>query len=98
MIPATEQQEFTNRGRRFLRWTRSFFFVAGALAVSYVALTLLHGKLYQQAANHALEQQVHAEEQHTVSLPGAGAKEGDMLGRLEIPRLGLSVAVLQGTT
>jgi sortase A len=97
MITITEQQGFAVRGRRFLCWTHRFLFIVGALAVCYVALTLIHARSYQQAANNTLEQQIHAEEHHKVSLSGAVAKEGDMLGRLEIPRLGLSVAVLQGT-
>jgi sortase A len=81
----------------FLRWTRSFLFITGALAVSYVALTLLHAKLYQEAASNALKKQIDAREQHKASLPRAVAKEGDVLGRIEIPRLGMMVAVLEGT-
>lgn len=85
------------RGRLFLRWTRRFLFITGALAVSYVALTLLHAKLYQEAAGNALKKQIDAREQHKASLPRAVAKEGDVLGRIEIPRLGMMVAVLEGT-
>jgi sortase A len=82
----------------FLRWTQRFLFVAGALAVSYVALALLHAKLYQQAAGNTLDRQIHAQEQQNVSLSSADAKEGDVLGRIEIPRLGVMVAILQGTS
>jgi sortase A len=85
------------RGRLFLRWTRSFLFITGALAVSYVALTLLQAKLYQEAAGSALKMQIDAREQHNASPPRAVAKEGDVLGRIEIPRLGMMVAVLEGT-
>ncbi len=86
------------RGHRFLRWAGSLFFIAGALAVSYVAFTLIHAKLYQAAAGDALETQIHAEEQHMAAVSGPAIKEGDVLGRLEIPNIGLSVAVLQGTS
>ena len=41
---------------------------------------------------------MHAQEQHKASLPRAVAKEGDVLGRIEIPRLGMRVAILEGTT
>jgi sortase A len=41
---------------------------------------------------------MHAEEQRKESLPGAAAKEGEVLGRLEIPQLGMMVAILEGTT
>jgi sortase A len=98
MKPAIERQGFEVRGRLFLRWTQRFFFVAGALAISYVALTLLYAKLYQAVAGESLEKQIHAQTQHTPGLPRAAAREGDVLGRIEIPRLGVRVAILQGTT
>jgi sortase A len=97
MMPALEQGVFAVRGRFFLRWMQRFFFVTGILAVSYVALTLLHAKLYQEAANNALDAQIHAQEQNQMIPPQAAAKEGDVLGRIEIPRLGMTVAILEGT-
>jgi sortase A len=98
MTGTTQQDGFAKQASRFLRWTRRLFLITGILAISYVALTLLNARLYQDAASHALEQQMHADEQHAVSQPKAAVKEGDILGKMEIPRLGLSVAVLQGTT
>jgi sortase A len=98
MIPATERPGHATRGRLFLRWTRWFLFIAGALAVSYVALTLLHAKLYQKAAGKALEKQLYEQEQQKAIPPRAAAKEGDLLGQIEIPRLGLKMAILEGTT
>lgn len=86
------------RGRLFLRWARWFLCIAGALAVSYVALTLLRAKLYQKAADNDLSKQIIEQDQHKVGQPKAAAKEGDLLGRIEIPRLGLKVAILEGTT
>ena len=86
------------RGRLFLRWARWFLCIAGALAVSYVALTLLRAKLYQKAADNDLSKQIIEQDQHKVGQPKAAAKEGDILGRIEIPRLGLKVAILEGTT
>jgi sortase A len=60
---------------------------------------LLNARLYQDTANHTLEQQIiHAEKQNTAIPSRPAVKEGDVLGKIEIPRLGLSVAVLQGTT
>ena len=97
MMIALEQGVFPVRGRCFLRWMQRFFFVTGILAVSYVALTLLHAKLYQEAANNALDAQIRAQGQNQMIPPQAAAKEGDVLGRIEIPRLGLTVAILEGT-
>jgi sortase (surface protein transpeptidase) len=42
--------------------------------------------------------QIDAQEQHRAIPPLAAAKEGDVLGRIEIPRLGMTVAILEGTT
>jgi sortase A len=98
MIPAMEQNSFAMQGRRFVRWMRRFLFLTGTLAVAYVLLTLLHAKLYQQAADNTLDNQIYAEGQYKETLPGATPKEGDVLGRIEIPRLEVKVAILEGTT
>jgi len=98
MITVSEGRESTMRRSAFLRWTRGFLFITGALALSYVALTLLQAKLYQESAGAALDRQMQAEDQHNANLPTASAKEGDVLGRIEIPRLGIMVAILQGTS
>ena len=98
MNPTIKQRGFTTPGDILLRWTRRAFFIAGALAISYVALILLHAFFYQRAANTTLELQMRAQEQHIVNLPGVVPIEGDVLGRIEVPRLGLTVAILEGTT
>jgi sortase A len=86
------------RGSVFLRWVRGLLFLIGALAVTYVAFALLHAKIYQEAAGNALEEQIDANEQGNGSMPSVIGKEGDVLGRIEIPRLKLKVAILEGTT
>jgi sortase A len=98
MMPASDEQGFAMRGRLFLRWVQRFFFITGILAVSYVALTLLTARLYQQSAGNTLEKQIYAQDQHKVNPSSVAAKEGDVLGRIEIPRLGVRVAILEGTT
>jgi sortase A len=98
MIPATDRQGFAVRSRLFIRWTSRLLFIAGGLAVSYVALILLYARLYQRTAGNELEAQIHAEVLHTAVPSSTAIKEGDVLGRIEIPRIGVSVAVLQGTT
>ena len=98
MIVEPEGLELTMRGNSFLRWTRSFLFITGAIALSYVALILFRAKLYQESAGNTLETQIQAEGQHNAVPPTTLAKEGDVLGRIEIPRLGMIVAILQGTT
>jgi LPXTG-site transpeptidase (sortase) family protein len=97
MIPDTEQQKLGQRNRLFLRWTWWILILLGALAVSYVVLMLLYAKSYQEVANTALVQQMRAKEQRNVRPSIDAPKEGDVLGRIEIPRLGLMVAILEGT-
>jgi sortase A len=103
MIEATESEGSARRSHPFLRWTQVLLFIAGTLAIGYVALTLLDARLSQQAANTALDNQIAAadtsqKDQQQASPIRGLAKEGDVLGRIEIPRLGLMVAILEGTT
>jgi sortase A len=97
-MATTEQEMFANQGRRFLSWTRWLFVITGIVALSYVGLILLNAQLYQNAASNTLDQQIQAAKQHIVLPSIVAAKEGDVLGKIKIPRLGLSVAVLQGTS
>src|ERR1039458_9563715 len=98
MISTTERVRLAGRGRGFLRWTQGLFLIVGILALSYVAFTLLHARFYQEVANNTLDRQMRSQRQHKRGLPRAAVKEGDVLGRIEIPRLGMSVAILEGTT
>ena len=98
MNSTTEQTRFTRRRHNFLRFTQRFFVIAGTLALSYVAVTLIYAGIYQKVANNTLDRQMHAEELRTVGLPRHAVKEGDLLGRIEIPRLKVQVAILEGTS
>jgi sortase A len=98
MTPKNEQENFAKRGQRFTRWSRRVLMLTGVLALAYVALTLFNAKQFQHAASLTLDGQIHAEEQHTVTPTRNAVKEGDVLGRIQIPRIGMSVIILQGTT
>ncbi|MFY9911253.1 MAG: class D sortase [Candidatus Sulfotelmatobacter sp.] len=69
----------------------------GVLALGYVGSTLLDARIYQVSAKRSLEDQLEAAKVQTVDQPRPEVNKGDVLGRLDIPRLGVSVAVLQGT-
>jgi LPXTG-site transpeptidase (sortase) family protein len=96
------------RLQKFLRCSRSLFFITGSLALAYVGLTLVEAKLYQASAKQTLENQIQARKKTAVIQPGViqpgliqsrpAAKQGDVLGRMDIPRLGMSIAVLQGAS
>jgi sortase A len=95
MTQKNDQEIFARRGERFIGWTRRILILTGVLALAYVALTLSNAKLFQNAASRALDGQIQAEEQHRDVKNNV--KEGGVLGRMEIPRIGMSVMVLQGT-
>lgn len=72
--------------------------MTGFLALSYVAFTLLDARLYQVSAKRSLERQVQADNGHNAIRLQPVVKKGDVLGRMDIPRLGMSIAILQGTS
>lgn len=82
----------------WVRWGRRFLFTSGAISIGYVALILLEAKVYQASAKHSLEAQILTANKPSVRVAKLALKMGDVLGRIDIPRLGVSVAVLQGTS
>jgi len=96
MKSATERGNPT-RVQKLLRWSQRLLFVTGTLALGYVSFTLLDARLYQVSAKRSLESQIGLEKEPHEIRSKPPVKSGDVLGRLDIPRLGLSVAVLQGT-
>jgi len=59
---------------------------------------LVDARLYQERAEHFLDKEIHAQEARDAALPKLAVREGDILGRIDIPRIGVSVVVLEGTT
>jgi sortase A len=83
--------------QRLLLWSRDLLFLVGVVAASYVGATLIEARNYQADANQALNLEV--QETETGNTTAAKPiRQGDVVGRMEIPRLGVSVAVLQGTS
>jgi sortase A len=83
---------------RLLRWTQRLLFITGILLLGYVGFTLLEARLYQVSAKRSLENQIQLEKERPQTQPKPPVHKGDVLGRMDIPRLGMSVAVLQGTS
>src|ERR1700747_1889139 len=90
------ESDISSQRRWLLRWSQRLLIITGTLALGYVGFTLLDARLYQVAAKRSLESQIHYEEEHQESQPKPAVKLGDILGRVDVPRLGISVAVLQG--
>jgi sortase A len=86
------------RSQRLLRWTQSLLFITGILLLGYVGFTLLEARLYQVSAKRSLENEIQVEKERPQAQPSPPVKKGDVLGRMDIPRLGMSIAVLQGTS
>jgi sortase A len=93
----TEREMVPTRMQKLLRWSQRLFYITGILALGYVGFTLLDAGLYQASARRTLESQIQLGKERSAILPRTAIKPGDLLGRLDVPRLGLSVAVLQGT-
>jgi sortase A len=97
-VKLTIKWHHTARRPRLLRWTQRLLFITGILLLGYVGFTLLEARLYQVSANRSLENEIQAEKERPQSQPKPPVRKGDILGRMDIPRLGISVAVLQGTS
>ncbi|MGA2859409.1 MAG: class D sortase [Candidatus Sulfotelmatobacter sp.] len=97
MTLTTEREMLPPRIRRLLRWSQRLLFITGTLALGYVGFTLLDARFYQVSAKRSLESQIQLEKEPHEIQPKPAIKPGDVLGRMDIPRLGISVAVLQGT-
>ena len=93
----TERGVVATRSQRLLRWSQRLLFITGALALSYVGFTVLDARLFQVSAKRSLETQIQVEKEPHEIHDRLAIKPGDVLGRLDISRLGMSIAVLQGT-
>lgn len=94
---STKPTMFSTRLQMFLRWSRRLLFITGSLALGYVGFTLLDARLYQASAKQSLEGEIQVEKKYPVTQPKPAVKKGEVLGRMDIPRLGMSIAVLHGT-
>lgn len=92
--------------RRVLRWMQRALFACGISMLGYCGFVLVDGWMFQNRERRHFEHMLHDGQATThagsrTSHPGspkllqAAATEG-LIGRIEIPRLGLSVIVLEG--
>jgi sortase A len=78
------------------RWTKVFFFVWGFSLLGYCGYLLINSWLFQKAEIHRFEHLL-AEQRGATVLKKSVVREGGLLGRIEIPRLGVSVMVIEGS-
>lgn len=93
MIITLRQQKLRSR----LRWTGRALFAVSAILLGYVALVLVQAEISQSKAGQYLEHRVPQDSPRAERESAYPPAEGDILGRIKIPRLGLSAAILEGT-
>ncbi len=96
-LRASQPLPWVMRKRRWARWSGRVLLIAGMVALGFVGLNLLDARLYQASAKRSLETQVQTLKEIGSSQFRPPVEPGDVLGRIDIPRLGMSFAVLQGT-
>ena len=95
-------------GRR-MQWAQRLLFAGGLTALGYCGFALLDSWTFQNRDAHQLEQLVHDRQAEKNNAPGpnvalASAKipvpkpADGLVGRLSIPRLGMSVMVVEGAS
>ena len=77
----------------FLQIVATILLVAGAMALGYVAYVVMRAHLFQASESRKLEQAIAQR-----GIPGKPriVAEGDVIGQIEVPRLGMSAVVVQG--
>ncbi len=83
--------------RAFLLWGSRGMFAAGIVLLSLVGAATLQAKLYQDRAKQLIQSEIHGSSAGRIVVPATPIKENDILGRLDIPRIGISLVVLEGT-
>jgi len=78
-----------------LRWARRLFFGAGVLLLAYCAFVLIDARWFQEQENRLLEISLRNPPPEG-GIPAA-VTAGGLIGRIEIPRLGLSEIVMEGS-
>src|SRR5579864_188928 len=72
-----------------LRWVSFVFLLAGVVAVAYASFVVLYGEAYQAIELHKFENTAPTTEPHLLNI-------GEVIGEIQIPRLGVKAVVVQG--
>ena len=78
-----------SRQRQVLRAACYLFLTLGIVAIGYVSFVLADSQIYEAAELRQLDQAILPVDPHPPT-------EGEALGEIQVPRLGLSVVVIQG--
>lgn len=84
-------------GRRFLRSAELVFLLAGLLALGYCVLTWFQAGFYQRYESWNFDNSLKfAPALASPGLPHVALTDGSLFGRIEIPRVGVSVMIIEG--
>lgn len=88
---------------RILRWTRRAFFTAGISVLTYCAYILVDSSAFQRVQGSRFERLLTVRKDGNGEVPISPRAwpptvMGGLIGRIEIPRLGLSAVVIEGTS
>jgi sortase A len=95
MAASRQRERYSASASALLNLIRYALFLVGLLALGYVGYTLTDAQIYQAYEGWRLEHTANTE------TPKDGLRnlpEGSVIGRMEIPRIGLSTLVVQGDT
>jgi LPXTG-site transpeptidase (sortase) family protein len=92
--------------RLILRWTRRLLIVCAVSLLAYCGFVLIDARIFQKEQDQQFERLLKAPgiPTYAVSLGGKAmeaslpAATGGLIGRMEVPRLGLSAIVMEGTS
>jgi sortase A len=82
-----------------LRFAQRSFLWAGLVMLAYAGGTAAYAGIYQRYQSWKFEQNLASPKVITAAVleEAADLREGDVVGKMEIPRIGISVMVLHGT-
>jgi sortase A len=102
LVPKKPRANPRRRVHSLLGWSARALFAAGLILLGYVALVSVQAKHYnsdaKQYVNGSAVEKERLNPQAEMIPSEATLIEGAILGQMDIPRLGVSAAVLQGTT
>lgn len=91
--------------RQILRWAQYVLFASGVAIIAYCGFVLTDTWMFQNRERHRLERLLHDRQEANGGAHKAASLAGNpppavidgLIGRIEIPRLGLSAIVMEGT-
>ena len=82
-------KKLRTRGASILLWASCTFLAIGILSLGYAGYVVADAQTYQAVETYHLEHASIPAAPHTI-------EEGEVIGEIQVPRLGLNVIVVQG--